>query len=158
MSAGKGEERVLRRTPLKRTGFKRKRKINYKAKLWKIFSEYIRRRDADENGMTSCISCGKQDHWKNLQAGHYLAKSLGMSIYFDERNVNSQCAGCNLWRHGNLPDYALALIAKHGDGILEELNALRRQTRKISPQGYEELIERYEAKLAAMDAAKAGVK
>lgn len=150
-------------TPLKRTGFKtkkrkplRNRAKSLKNKLWALFSEWVRRRDADHAGMNFCVSCGKPGHWKALQAGHYYAKSLGLSIYFDERNVQPQCAGCNLWRHGNLPDYALALKSKYGEGILEELQALRRQTRKISTTEYEELIEVYKAKLAALDAGQKG--
>jgi len=28
----------------------------------KVFSEYIRRRYADDNGVTECFTCGKNDH------------------------------------------------------------------------------------------------
>lgn len=38
------------------------KKPDLKAKLDKIFSEYIRLRDADNNGMVRCISCMKIDH------------------------------------------------------------------------------------------------
>lgn len=109
-----------------------------KNKLWKVFSEFVRRRD---KGI--CISCGKQDRWKNTDAGHYIPKTAGLSIYFDERNVNAQCTGCNRFRHGNLSAYAIALRKKYGPDILEELDRLRRQTRKISPLEYQTLIEKY---------------
>ena len=29
-----------------------------------IFSQFIRQRNADENGVTECFTCGKKDHWK----------------------------------------------------------------------------------------------
>lgn len=114
-----------------------------KSNLWKIFSEYIRRRDADYEGMVKCISCPNVMHWRELDAGHYHAKTAGLSIYFEERNVHSQCTGCNRFRNGNLPAYAIALRKRYGENILEELDTLRHQTRKISAGEYEELIQKY---------------
>lgn len=122
------------------------RKINYKAKLWKVFSQYIRQRD---RGV--CITCGKVDDWKKQQAGHYVARSAGLSLYFDERNVNAQCPACNLFKHGNLTNYALALMNKYGDNILNELDRERRKTKKISPKQYQELIEKYKKLLEDVD-------
>lgn len=118
-----------------------------KKKLWKIFSEYIRRREADENGFVACISCGKIDHWKNQDAGHYIPKSLGLSVYFEEKSVHSQCRGCNLFRHGNLSAYAISLRKKYGDGILEELDRIKNTPVKFSKLDYEEMIEKYKGKL-----------
>jgi 5-methylcytosine-specific restriction endonuclease McrA len=138
----------VKRTPFKRKPpKKKKRKINLKKKLWTIFSEYIRRKDADENGMVSCISCGVVKHYKQMHASHYIPKSLGLSIYFEEKNVHPGCVTCNLFRHGNLTSYAIALRKKYGETILEELEQQRQRMIKISPGGYEELIERYQAKL-----------
>ena len=54
---------------------KRKRKTNYKEKLWKVFSEYIRLRDADDRGYCNCISCGKVIFLERfIEAGHYVPK------------------------------------------------------------------------------------
>jgi len=41
-----------------------------KNKLWKLVSEYVRRRHADENGYTACYTCGTIKHWKEMDAGH----------------------------------------------------------------------------------------
>lgn len=114
-----------------------------KKKCWKVFSEYIRKKYADEDGVVNCVSCGKPEHWKNLHAGHYIPKSLGLSIYFEEKNVHPQCAGCNTFRHGNLSMYALALKEKYGEGILEELDEIRKQQVKFSKSDYREMIEKY---------------
>lgn len=113
-----------------------------KKKFWKVFSEYIRRRD---NGV--CISCGKKDEWKYTDAGHYIAKTGGLSIYFDEQNVHAQCTGCNRFRHGNLAQYALALRAKYGEQILEKLEWKRRQLIQIHNEEYKRLIEEYKSKI-----------
>lgn len=118
-----------------------------KAKLWRVFSEYIRRRDEKDG----CISCGKKVPWKEAQAGHYIPRTAGLSTYFDERNVNLQCVACNLWRHGNLSGYAIGLRKKLGNDILEDLDKLRVQTRKISSVEYQNLISHYKSALANTD-------
>jgi hypothetical protein len=151
---------VIRRTPLKRytplrkvrlVSGKKARKVNYKKRLWSLVSEYVRRKNADHAGNVACVSCGATRHWKAIHAGHYIAKSLGLAIYFDEQNVHPQCPGCNLFRHGNLPQYALYLRKTYGEGILEALDERRRTTRKISEAEYLELIERYKSKLSDLD-------
>ena len=76
-------------------------------------------------------------------AGHYVPKSYGLSLYFDERNVNSQCSGCNLFKHGDLSSYAVALRKKYGPDILEELDAKRKEVKKYTRAEYEELIRKY---------------
>lgn len=124
-----------------------KSKTNYKKRLWDIFSKYIRLKAADENGMVTCVSCGAVGHWKKMHAGHYIAKSLGSAIYFEERNVAVQCVTCNLWRHGNLPAYALYLLKTYGASILDELDALRRTETQLREPWYLEQIEAYKRKL-----------
>jgi hypothetical protein len=147
---------MLRRTPLKRTGWLRKkagkkpRKINLKKKLWKVFSEYIRRRAADLDGYVACVSCGVSKPWNEVHAGHYIPKSLGTGIYFCEQNVHPQCVSCNLWRHGNQNAYALYLVKTYGPTILETLDAKRRETVKIRPEEYLALIDHYREKLEAL--------
>jgi len=113
-----------------------------KKTLWNIFSQYIRQRD---NGI--CISCGKKDFWRKMDAGHYIPKTAGLSLYFDEQNVNCQCTYCNRWMHGNLSKYAIALRKKYGKTILEDLDKKRRITKKISVDEYKNIIEEFKIKL-----------
>lgn len=129
---------------------KRKSLAYYKRKLWPIFSEYIRRKDADQYGMVKCISCSTIAPWKDLQAGHCLPKSLGLSIYFDERNVKPQCATCNLTLQGNQYQFMRALEAIYGSDISEELNEQRRHIRQIKAWEFEEMIDNYQEKLASL--------
>jgi 5-methylcytosine-specific restriction endonuclease McrA len=116
-----------------------------KKSLWKVFSEYIRRRD---KGV--CISCGKRADWKTMDAGHYIPKTSGLALYFDERNVNCQCTSCNRWMHGNLSAYAIALIKKYGPDILEELDSQRNVIKKISEDEYKGMIEIYKNKIKSL--------
>lgn len=66
-----------------------------KKRAWTACSKYIRQKYADENGYASCVTCGVTKHWKDLQAGHFVPKARGNSVYFVEENIHPQCARCN---------------------------------------------------------------
>lgn len=117
-----------------------------KAKVWKIFSQYTRSRYADFRDNVACFTCDRVDHWKSMDAGHYIPKSTGgAALYFHEKNVHPQCTACNRFRHGNLTQYALKLRSTYGDTILEELNALRGKS--WDRRELERLMEYYNAKM-----------
>lgn len=100
---------------------KQKTPKQLKAKLWKVFSEYIRRRDSG-----TCFTCGKQMNWKEAHAGHYIPQSVGgLELRFHPYNVHAQCVGCNMFRHGNLTMYALRLQEKYGKEILSQLDFMK---------------------------------
>ena len=106
-------------------------------KLDRVFSEYIRRRKAN-NDIAECVTCGKKDHWKNLQAGHFMSRKH-YATRWDERNVEVQCVGCNVYRYGEQYKFSKYL----GDDLADELLALSRETRKFSNIDIEEMIEQY---------------
>ena len=66
-----------------------------KKKLDKVFSEFIRRRNADHLGFINCFTCGVKKHWKEQQAGHFQSRSHH-STRWDEVNVQVQCIKCNI--------------------------------------------------------------
>ena len=74
-------------------------------KLDKVFSQYIRRRFA-VNEIAKCVTCGKQAHWKDLQAGHFMSRKhystrwmrlmykynvVGVTFLDTENNLNLEC-------------------------------------------------------------------
>lgn len=124
---------------------------NYKKVLWKWFSLYIRLRDANWKGEVACCSCGKVKHYKQMDAGHFIPKTAGNSIYFEEKNVHPQCDSCNRQNHGNLSSYALYLIKRYGPEIITELNWKRYQKCDITHLDYLRLIEEYKKKVKALD-------
>jgi hypothetical protein len=83
--------------------------MNYKDKLDRIFSQYIRLRDADQNGYIRCISCGKIVLWKEADNGHFINRKH-MSLRFSETNCNAQCRSCNRFDEGNMTGYNLGMI------------------------------------------------
>ena len=63
------------------------------AKLDKVFSKYIRLRDAMPNGLCKCISCGRLKPIKEVDAGHYFSR-VHMATRFDPFNVHGECKYC----------------------------------------------------------------
>ena len=91
-------------------------------------------------------------HWKDMDAGHYVPKTAGLALYFNEQNVNAQCTYCNRWMHGNLSRYAIALRRKYGQNILEELDKKRQKIIQITIPEYQKHIETYRLKIKKLEA------
>ena len=112
----------------------------------KVFSEYIRKRDAQ----LGCISCGAKNGWKYSQAGHYISRSH-MSVRYDEQNVNLQCMPCNIYKHGNMDEYAIALISKYGKNILFDLHKRKYPTKKWTTKEMESKIKHYQKEIEKLN-------
>ena len=109
-------------------------------KLDKEFSIYIRRRFA-VNDIATCVTCGKQDHWKKLQAGHFMSRKH-LSTRWDEDNVQVQCSGCNVFRYGEQ-----FLFSKHlGLNLSEKLYLKSKEIVKFTDVEIQTLIELYKEK------------
>ena len=121
-----------------------KRKTDYVAKLDKVFSEYIRLRDAMPNGYFICISCGKMKPYRQADCGHYHSRRH-MATRFDEDNCNSECRGCNRFSADHLIGYREHLIRKIGEERFELLNWKAHQMKHYSDFELQELIKYYKA-------------
>ena len=116
-------------------------------KLWKVFSEYIRLRDATIKGeYCRCYSCNAIVHWKECDAGHY-EKRQYMSLLYDERNVHSQCRKCNRFEGGRQSDYAIHLIEDYGQEILKEFSKAKWIPRMFTDLELMGMIEEYKIKV-----------
>jgi 5-methylcytosine-specific restriction endonuclease McrA len=114
--------------------------------FWDVVSKWIKQRDSDENGYSSCISCGKSlsNHTVDCQAGHFVPKGQGGSHHLGlplhpteisneiiapfgydratlcEANINIQCCRCNM-QQGNWVGYEAGFKEKYGTDMLEAL-------------------------------------
>src|SRR6185437_16029981 len=102
----------------------KKRKINEKAKLDKIYSEYIRRNEADAQGNITCY-CGAVVHFKQSDCSHFVPRGC-LNLRYDHRNTKASCRKCNRFMGGNLHYYAIYLEKKYGAGLLQTLEADKR--------------------------------
>ena len=121
-----------------------------KKKLDKVFSEYIRRRNADDLGFITCFTCGVKRHWKDQQAGHFQSRSHH-STRWDEFNVQVQCVKCNMFRQGEQYKFGLYLDERYGKGTAKDLEKRAKTIVKLNRVDYEEAIERYKQKIKELD-------
>lgn len=122
-----------------------------KKKLWKVFAEYIKKRDKN-----ICFTCGRRAEGQGYHAGHYIAKSIcGLALYFDERNVHGQCFHCNINLGGNGRIYERKMLKKYGKKVVKELDKMAAQKiTKWSKQDYLDKIAFYQEKLKKYDLGK----
>ena len=124
---------------------KTKKKPDLKAKLDKVFCEYIRKRDT-RNGVFKCISCGRILPYEQADCGHYINRKH-MSTRFDEMNCNAQCISCNRFDEGNIQGYRRGLVALYGEQQVTLLEAKKHNFRKYSDFEYEVLIKHYKEEI-----------
>ena len=114
--------------------------------LDKIFSTYIRLRDADPNGYIRCYCCGYPVHWKLAHNGHFFSRRF-LGTRFNEQNCNACCVPCNTYNNGNLKAYEEHLRREYGEGIIDKLEMLKNTLTKFAPYEIEEMKEEYKQKV-----------
>ena len=113
-------------------------------KLDNVFSEYIRRKDA-KNDIATCVTCGKKDHWKKLQNGHFMSRKH-YATRWDEDNVGVQCSACNVFRYGEQYLFAKYLGTEKADMLLNK----SRKTVKFPDWEIQEMIDLYKTKISLL--------
>src|SRR3990167_11527803 len=108
-------------------------KLKKKAQL--VFNARIRERDKD----LPCISCGK--YTTNPHCGHYVALGSSSFLRYHPWNANLQCAGCNLFKRGNLIEYRIGLVKKIGEEGVEWLEDNRHALYKWTESELNEVIK-----------------
>ena len=118
-----------------------------KKELDKYFSLFIRLRDATDEGLCQCFTCGKVGHYKTggMQNGHFQSRRFMATRYSEDGNCEVQCVACNMFRGGEQYKFALALDSKYGLGTAEELEILSRMSVKFTRVDYEDNIRYYKS-------------
>ena len=129
------------------------RTTGLKAKLDRVFSQYIRLRDMMPGGVFRCISCGQIKPIEQADCGHYINRQH-MATRFSEMNCNAQCRSCNRFDEGNMQGYRRGLVQKYGEQRVLLLEAQKYETRKYTDFEYEALIKHYRAEIKRMLAEK----
>jgi len=123
------------------------------AKLWKVFSEYIRLRDSDKSGNGKCFTCNFRADWKRFDAGHGIGRQH-KSVKFDERNVHAQCKRCNGFEGGQQAIYKEEVNKKYGPQVWDELVIKSRQVCKRGKVDIDVMTEYYKKEVARLKAEK----
>ena len=118
-----------------------------KKELDKWFSLFIRLRDATDEGLCQCFTCGKVGHYKSggMQNGHFQSRRFMSTRYSEDGNCEVQCVACNMFRGGEQYKFSLNLDSKYGEGTAEELETLARTIVKFTRADYEDSIRYYKS-------------
>ena len=123
-------------------------KSKLQKQLWKLCSEYIKKRDG-----RICFTCGKEiKPGKGLHAGHLIpSKTCGFNLRYFEEQIHPQCYYCNINLGGFGAMYYKKMVEKYGQQFVD--NLFRRyeehllNKEKWKDQDYINKIEYYKEKL-----------
>lgn len=124
---------------------KSKKKVNWKDIADRIFSEFIRIMESDDEGYITCTCCGSKAFWKEAQAMHYRSRDC-LKYRFDEMNVHAWCMRCNVILSWNYRNYTLVMINLYGKEM-EELIRNDKWLVKLDQEWYMIHIEEWRDKL-----------
>jgi len=127
---------------------KHKKKISRKALIKKLdaaFSQFIRWRDADADGLIKCITCDTKKHVKQMQCGHFMSRRH-YATRWHEKNSAGQCYGCNIGNQGAQYLMGKELDIKHGEGTAENMYKRSQDSRKYTNEELIQLTKYYKQK------------
>lgn len=123
------------------------------AKLWKIFSQYIRLRDSNENGYCTCFTCGAIRYWKNMDCGHGQGRQH-MATKYAEQNNHAQCKLCNGPGEGKKDKYKIAMDKKYGPGTWDMMELKSRMKTKLGAFEFKTMEFYYKQEVEKLKASK----
>ena len=113
-----------------------------KAEADRVFSRWVRISAASSFGLVTCVTCGRLDLWRNMDAGHFVSRRFN-GLRFDEKNVHPQCHECNRFKHGNLKEYRKYLENRYGSGIFDYFKRRLREPTKLSDSFLQNVVSTY---------------
>ena len=118
-----------------------------KKKADRLFSEYIRIKYSDNNWIATCVSCGKEDHYKNMHNAHFIERWC-MKRRWEEDNCRPACPWCNTYRKEyHLRMFTIYQIKRLWLKKVEQMSADRYKVHKLRKSDLIELIEELKNKL-----------
>ena len=150
--------KIKPRKPLKRSGFKRKIKLqrdrmpnrvkHAKKELTLISHTFIRKRDSiNPNTIRGyCFDCGKLGEGRDFQAGHWIPDLVGGALLrYHPWNMHGQSGGCNMKfvQERVKINYTLRMIEVYGLTCVNQLKTLKGKSIKVDILFYEKMIELY---------------
>ena len=103
----------------------------------KLTQKLVRMKAANAFGIAQCVTCGKEESWKDLDGGHFVPRAH-KKHKLREENIHPQCRYCNRYRNGALGEYTLYMIDMYGRDFVEWLWESKQEVCKPKP---DELLE-----------------
>ena len=137
------------KTPRKRKSISEKGFRELEKILDRVFSEFIRLRDADDQGYVSCVTCGAIHFWKDIDCGHFIPRARQATRY-DPMNSHGQCKKCNRFRGGEHDLYEERLIEMYGEESVKELKQKARLGGSYDTYLLQQMIIEYREKVKVL--------
>jgi len=105
---------------------------------------------ADDNGWVQCVSCGKKDHYKDMQGGHFIPKGHSSYWALREENVHPQCPGCNMFgmRHGTASQaYTIWMQDFYGKDFVQDMLDSKGLPIKLYKKDYEDMLKDFRERI-----------
>lgn len=123
---------------------------NLRERAWDMLSAYIRLSHADHRGFCACYTCGAQQHWKEMHAGHAIDGRRN-AVLLDDEIVKPQCPRCNVALDGNHPVFTAKLIRQHGAAWWNSKLAASRKPKKYYRADLEQFIEAHRTRIRIIE-------
>ena len=125
-------------------------------KLDRIYSEYVRLFNTDENGYGNCVTCNTRKFYKDADCGHFITRVKKSTRWLHQPplvNASLQCKQCNMNGGEQYLDGQM-LDAIYGEGTADEVLRLSNISVKYSAADLAEMIEKYKVKLTNLKVTK----
>ena len=119
-----------------------------------LLQKLVRLKAADDNGYCQCVTCGKFDHWKNMQGGHFIPRGNAATKLVEE-NINPQCKGCNgfAMKHGDAAHrYTLYMVDMYGRAEVDEMLRAKHKPFKWFRPDVEDMIKELKEQVKELEA------
>ena len=113
-----------------------------------VFSQFIRLRDANENGYITCPCCGVVNYWTDCDNMHFMPR-IHKNTRYSEENCYGGCRTCNELKAGNLQAYG-EFIEKMRPGGVELLEEQARVQYSYTLSEIKALISHYSKEVSRM--------
>lgn len=113
-----------------------------------VFSKYIRRKHADQNGLVQCFTCPVKLPIAEIQNGHFIHRT-DLATRFLEDNCRPQCPNCNRIHNEDSSIFAIKL-EQQNKGITEWLLQQSRTVCKPTRDDLKQLLIEYRYKLKVL--------
>lgn len=115
-----------------------------KKELDRVFSIVIRTAKLDDAYRATCVTCRRRDHWKKMDAGHYVPRQ-DLATRWMVENVWPQCKPCNGFRGGEPEKMAAWIDRVYGAGKAASIREKSRAPLKLNRQWIENQIATFKA-------------
>jgi len=111
-----------------------------------LLQKLVRMKAAAPDGLAECVTCGRVQHWKEMDGGHFISRTYKYHKLREE-NVHPQCKRCNRFLTQVHDDYHRYMVDMYGADYVEWLSQTKWQIVKFDRHELLEYISDLKAQI-----------